>query len=1480
MTCPGGLTSFTIPQGVTSIARQAFGGCWRLTDIIIPQGVTSLGTGAFQECNGLTSMIIPEGITSIGMSAFRECKRLASITINSATTTIYDSEDTIPATTKIIGYDPSTAKDYAAKYNRTFEAIGNTSPVTVKGTISLPPGVTWPERYHVSFFYRAESMSKTESILCPAGENTVSFEFNLPQIADGYKIKVQSGSNTDLTNTGILREYYLAPNTGAVPNGYAVQWGEAPLFGQSPGVTTVKVFLPQVFCISGKISLPAGVTADIDFYPSVTAVDISTGKTLSMTDGYSHFAAGTQSLNYVLSVPVGSEDCAVVAHMSKYTLIQGVTYTDSYYNPAGSVAQLAAATRLNRMAGDRSNIDITLVPAAGNNATLIINCVAEGAAVFQKTNLTATVTGAELTKVYYYLVDQSEKMFNIGESFNPANNWQVEFDPAKYAKGAYKLAAGGIRKDNGEKVYTNPINININVERPVLSIAGTDPVSGAPNVSVKQEITITFNKTLDKNSIDQGKIIVRNTNPKYSNDSIALNCTADGDKLKITRKPGWGDWTYLASYSVQIKAGAVKDTEGGALGQDYTFSFTIQKAPDTSPPEIIKRNPDSAHSVNVPAGTLFSYTFDEPVQAGSNFEGIQVKITDGQSTRICDNVKKELTGNTLVISRKLGWPLGAELRVSIPKDSVTDQNGNAYAWDAMFSYLIEQPSVDLSISSVTPVQVLEGAPLVERKQTAVRVGISKRGGGAIKNVALTLSGNGQSIDEYYVQFVKDAAYNDYVYSNKQMKVEMQFDAGDQTKYVYFFGDFLAPTAFDTEYSVKVDSKNNIIETDENNNLKTFKLKASLSPKKPVQLRYYRLDLGDYSAFQAACNDANNFIKNVYPVADYYTRADVNDKWDTNGVKPDKNGKKFNEAGLMKWILEREKEAIKSNPNYDCNIVIVPKGWFKNNTYLTSATGVQPGNVFVRNKIVIAEPGDNNIAHELGHYFGLRNGLDVEEYDQKNHYPPNVGFDGMGRYAGNGFWIDKKIAIQARPYLFCFMSAHKEGINYWTDPDCYEKLCQKLCYKTIVALGNKAASQSLAGSALSTQAPNVDKSIIMVAGIAYPNGSVTVDEWVILASGQQSELIPGPYCFEYLDQNGKKLGESSFGIDFEFMGEKLTEAPFVFTIPYLSGTAKMVVKYNGSIVNEKAISVNKPVVKVQSPTAGEQLNGKTVIAWTGSDADGDKLTYSVLFSQDNGSNWSMIADNLTDSSLEWDAGNLPYSTQYRIKVMASDGFNTGEDVSAPFTVLDQVPPSWPAGSQVTASSISFEEITLEWTPASDNTGVVSYTVYCNGQPLPAVESGNFSYHVSGLTPSTAYSFLIEARDAAGNVAAGGPTLTVSTSTPGPDDPPVDSQFTTWAGNTSATPVSADKIWNVKFSRPVEPSTVTSAGIFVCRAGTGEKVPVSLEVASDMDEGTSVVSVIPDQLYDQQGSYVLYITKMAKDNEGNALKQAIRMPFAVK
>ena len=85
---PAGLTSYSIPEGVTAIGESTFEDCSSLTSINIPNSVTWIDDHAFAYCKSLISITIPEGVTKIGWYAFYNCSSLTSITIPNSVTEI------------------------------------------------------------------------------------------------------------------------------------------------------------------------------------------------------------------------------------------------------------------------------------------------------------------------------------------------------------------------------------------------------------------------------------------------------------------------------------------------------------------------------------------------------------------------------------------------------------------------------------------------------------------------------------------------------------------------------------------------------------------------------------------------------------------------------------------------------------------------------------------------------------------------------------------------------------------------------------------------------------------------------------------------------------------------------------------------------------------------------------------------------------------------------------------------------------------------------------------------------------------------------------------------------------------------------------------------------------------------------------------------------------------------------------------------
>ena len=74
-----GVTEYTIPNNVTSIAHNVFMECVSLTSVTIPDSVTTIGDYTFTWCKNLTTISIGSGVTSIGYAAFVDCNSLTSV---------------------------------------------------------------------------------------------------------------------------------------------------------------------------------------------------------------------------------------------------------------------------------------------------------------------------------------------------------------------------------------------------------------------------------------------------------------------------------------------------------------------------------------------------------------------------------------------------------------------------------------------------------------------------------------------------------------------------------------------------------------------------------------------------------------------------------------------------------------------------------------------------------------------------------------------------------------------------------------------------------------------------------------------------------------------------------------------------------------------------------------------------------------------------------------------------------------------------------------------------------------------------------------------------------------------------------------------------------------------------------------------------------------------------------------------------------
>ena len=176
---------------------------------------------------------------------------------------------------------------------------------------------------------------------------------------------------------------------------------------------------------------------------------------------------------------------------------------------------------------------------------------------------------------------------------------------------------------------------------------------------------------------------------------------------------------------------------------------------------------------------------------------------------------------------------------------------------------------------------------------------------------------------------------------------------------------------------------------------------------------------------------------------------------------------------------------------------------------------------------------------------------------------------------------------------------------------------------------------------------------------------------------------GEYGIRLLGEGGETLAERRFDIpsghiDMEtedgYKDSLVASPAFSELLPLPAGVVTIVLAGGDELLAARHRSGSAPTVEIYSPDAAGFADQPVnpAVLWQGFDADGDPLLYMVQYSRDSGATWETIGTDLTGEQLAVNLSDLKGGRSAQVRVFATDGFNTGTAVSAPFAVADKPP----------------------------------------------------------------------------------------------------------------------------------------------------------------------------------------------------------------
>jgi len=444
---------------------------------------------------------------------------------------------------------------------------------------------------------------------------------------------------------------------------------------------------------------------------------------------------------------------------------------------------------------------------------------------------------------------------------------------------------------------------------------------------------------------------------------------------------------------------------------------------------------------------------------------------------------------------------------------------------------------------------------------------------------------------------------------------------------------------------------------------------------PVYFPQANPPVGNNKPFSVNMGDQQGFLLDLFPVAEDRFSYQIQNARAFYG-----NPFTWNNSEWFSNLIIPLVNDVKAM-NYQRVVIVLHSDWEEILGLAGIAIGMQDiGNESIREPVIVINKWYNGsvVAHEIGHTYFLWHPHDIGPF-VNDSYRYDVRNRIYERYERThmSYWNNTRVYHPEIPWDTCWIDKGR----YNSNPDenrPYYSWMYRSCNlfdqfkKSNVNLGTKT------------------QEVIVIGGIINDdNTAVGIEPWYHTMNGEP-DLYPsniGDYFIVLLDSQHNILCKSGFNLSFIYWKEDENGYPiplysnssaFVYAIPYVSGTRYIELwDANDTVILNKTVSPHTPTVEITFPIGGETfwIGDEINIEWNAEDLDGDPLLYIISYSQD-GIEWNTVDWRLTQNQYIWNTTGVPPGRNYRIRVMACDGINTGFDISDGIFSLMNEPPSIP------------------------------------------------------------------------------------------------------------------------------------------------------------------------------------------------------------